>query len=63
MMGWGSVLIPGSNDSLALVGLPLLWPHAWVGVAVMAATVAAMLTVQRGLHRRAQTQRARSGVN
>ena len=63
MMGWGSVLTPGSNDSLALLGLPLLWPHAWVGVAVMAATVAAMLTVQRGLHRRAQTQRARSGVN
>lgn len=43
--------------------LPLLWPHAWVGVAVMAATVAALLAVQRGLHRRAQTQRARSGVN
>lgn len=47
LMGWGSVLIPGSNDSLALLGLPLLWPHAWAGVAVMATTVAALLAVQR----------------
>lgn len=53
LMGWGSVLIPGSNDSLVLLGLPLLWPHAWVGVAIMAATVALLLQAGRLKRRRA----------
>jgi uncharacterized membrane protein YedE/YeeE len=43
LMGVGSLLIPGSNDNLLLLGLPLLWPHAWVAVTVMAATVAVAL--------------------
>ena len=30
LMGWGSLLIPGGNDGLILVGMPLLWPYAWV---------------------------------
>lgn len=29
LMAWGSLLIPGSHDSLVLLGLPLLWPAAW----------------------------------
>ena len=34
-MGWGSLLIPGGNDGLILVGMPLLWPYAWVAFACM----------------------------
>jgi hypothetical protein len=40
LMGWGSLLIPGSNDGLILLGLPLLWPHAWVAFATMCAVIA-----------------------
>jgi toxin CptA len=35
LMGWGSLLIPGGNDGLVLVGMPLLWPYAWTSFAVM----------------------------
>ena len=45
LMGAGSVLIPGSNDGLILTGIPLLWPHAWVSLAVMCVTIAIYLTV------------------
>ena len=47
MMGWGSLLIPGSNDGLILLGLPLLWPHAWVAFAAMIVVIALALNVQR----------------
>ena len=40
LMGWGSGLIPGGNDGLILVGLPLGWPYAWVAFVVMVVTVA-----------------------
>jgi len=39
-MGWGSLLIPGGNDGLILLGLPLLWPHAWAAFATMCAVIA-----------------------
>ncbi len=35
LMGLGSVMIPGSNDGLILIGLPLLQPHAFVALASM----------------------------
>jgi len=41
LMGWGSLLIPGSNDSLILVGMPLLWPYAWVAFVSMCLAIAA----------------------
>ncbi len=41
LMGWGSLLIPGGNDGLILVGMPLLWPYAWVAFATMCAVIAA----------------------
>jgi toxin CptA len=41
LMGWGTLLIPGSNDGLILVGMPLLWPYAWVAFATMCVTIAA----------------------
>ncbi len=49
MMGWGSLLIPGGNDELLLVGIPLLQPYAWLAVASMAAAIAAGLLIERRL--------------
>lgn len=40
LMGLGGMLVPGSNDGLIMVGLPLLRPYAWVAVATMTATIA-----------------------
>jgi hypothetical protein len=47
LMGWGSLLIPGGNDGLILVGMPLAWPYAWVAFLTMCATVAAALVLRR----------------
>jgi toxin CptA len=52
LMGWGSLLIPGSNDGLILIGLPLLRPHAGLAVAAMVLAIAAALTLQRQRARR-----------
>ena len=41
LMGWGGLLVPGGNDGLILVGLPLLWPYAWIAFATMGLTIAA----------------------
>jgi toxin CptA len=45
LMGFGSLMIPGSNDGLILLGMPLLWPHAWLAFAVMCATIAVAMTL------------------
>ena len=42
-MGLGSLLIPGSNDGLILIGIPLLYPYAWITFATMCLTIAAAL--------------------
>lgn len=48
LMGWGSLLIPGGNDGLILVGMPLLWPYAWAAFLSMCLTIgAALLLVRR----------------
>jgi len=47
IMGWGSLLIPGGNDGLLLIGMPLLWPYAWVAFATMCATIALAQLLQR----------------
>jgi hypothetical protein len=49
LMAWGSLLIPGSNDGLILIGMPLLRPYAWVGIATMCVTIAAAQVLQRRL--------------
>lgn len=55
LLGLSSRLVPGGNDSLVLVGLPLLWPHAWASVVVMCAVIAAVFAAQRWcLQRRGQ---------
>jgi toxin CptA len=45
-MGWGSLLIPGSNDGLILIGIPLLRPYAWLAFAVMFAVIAAAMLIR-----------------
>jgi len=39
LMGAGAALIPGGNDGLVLVGMPLLWPYAWLAFASMCAAI------------------------
>lgn len=47
LMGLGTLLIPGSNDGLVLVGMPLLRPYAWLAFASMCLTIAAALWLAR----------------
>jgi len=49
LMGWGSLLIPGGNDGLILVGIPLLWPYAWLAFLTMCVSVGAALVAQKAL--------------
>lgn len=51
LMGWGGALIPGSNDGLILIGLPLLMPYAWVAIVIMAATIWVALKAEQLLKR------------
>ncbi|MEP7276209.1 MAG: YeeE/YedE thiosulfate transporter family protein, partial [Betaproteobacteria bacterium] len=51
LMGWGSLLIPGGNDGLILVGMPLLFPYAWVAMASMALAIAAAMLATRAASR------------
>ncbi|MGU7779187.1 hypothetical protein [Burkholderia sp. PU8-34] len=57
LMGWASLMIPGGNDTLVLVAMPLLRPYAWVA---FAATCIATGTVSvAGRRLRAWRERAR----
>jgi hypothetical protein len=47
LMGWGTLLIPGANDGLILVGLPLLRPYAWLAFATMCASIALAILAAR----------------
>jgi hypothetical protein len=49
LMGWGSLLIPGANDGLILIGMPLLWPYAWLAFLTMCVSIGAALLAQRAL--------------
>jgi uncharacterized membrane protein YedE/YeeE len=49
LMAWGTSLIPGGNDGLILVGMPLLWPYAWVAFLTMCISIAAAQLVERAL--------------
>jgi toxin CptA len=57
MLGFGGSLVPGANDGLILLGLPLLYPHAWLAFASMLVTIAAALALQQ--HASAMVRRAR----
>ncbi|MEO8808469.1 MAG: YeeE/YedE thiosulfate transporter family protein [Burkholderiaceae bacterium] len=52
LMGWGSLLIPGGNDGLILVGMPLLWPYAWLAFATMCLTIGGAQWLQLRLAKR-----------
>jgi hypothetical protein len=39
LMGVGAALIPGGSDGLILIGMPLLWPYAWIAFASMCITI------------------------
>ena len=41
------VLIPGSNDGLILIGIPLLRPYAWVAFLTMCVTIGIALVVEK----------------
>ena len=56
LMGWGSLLLPGGNDGLVLLGMPLAWPYAWLAFATMCATIAAAQLAQRGVASRLQAR-------
>lgn len=47
LMGWGSSLIPGGNDGLILIGLPLLLPYAWLAFGAMCVTITAAMVVAK----------------
>ena len=47
LMGWGSLLIPGSNDGLILIGIPLLRPYAWLAFLTMCITIGAALVLEK----------------
>ena len=49
LMGWGSLLLPGGNDSLVLVGMPLAWPYAWLAFATMCVTIAVARVAERSV--------------
>jgi toxin CptA len=51
VMGWGSLLIPGSNDGLILIGIPLLRPYAWLAFASMFGAITAAMLIHRSLGR------------
>jgi toxin CptA len=64
LMGWGSLLIPGSNDGLVLVGMPLLLPHAWIAFLTMCVVIAAAILIERPLAMScALRRRARFGAS
>ncbi len=52
LMGWGSLMIPGSNDGLILLGMPLLWPYAWVAFAAMCVSIGVAMRVATATGRR-----------
>lgn len=58
LMGAGGSLIPGSNDGLILVGLPLLRPYAWLAFATMCATIALAIGLQRRWSQRSPARAA-----
>jgi hypothetical protein len=47
LMGLGGGLVPGGNDGLLLIGMPLLWPYAWTAFAAMVMTIVIAMRIQR----------------
>lgn len=45
LMAWGSLLIPGSNDGLILIGIPTLRPYAWLAFVSMFLVIALAMVI------------------
>ena len=61
LMAWGSALIPGGNDGLILVGIPLLWPYAWLAFLTMCVSIALAKLLGRIFVTAGQREISRSG--
>lgn len=59
IMAWGGLLVPGGNDGLILLGMPLLWPYAWVAFLAMCLSIAAARLAQARIAWPATRQAAR----
>jgi uncharacterized membrane protein YedE/YeeE len=55
LMGIGALLIPGGNTGLALVGLPLLFPYAWLAFMSICVTICVTICIALRLSVRLQT--------
>jgi hypothetical protein len=47
LMGFGACLIPGGNTTLLFLGMPLLWPFAWLGFATICITIYSAIELTR----------------
>jgi len=47
LLGFGGMLVPGNNDGLILVGLPLLQPYAWGALASMIVAIFLAMKIER----------------
>jgi len=47
LLGFGGMLVPGNNDGLILVGLPLLQPYAWAALASMVIAIYLAFRIER----------------
>ena len=61
MMGWGTLLIPGSNDGLILIGMPLLRPYAWIAFSTMCLSIGAALIARKYMRQLATQERVQHG--
>jgi hypothetical protein len=61
LMGSGSLLIPGGNDGLLLVGMPLLFPYAWVAFIAMCVAIGTASLIQNALSDRTAQQHLEHG--
>jgi toxin CptA len=58
LMGWGGLLVPGHNDGLILIGMPLLWPYAWIAFLAMCLSIVVALLIERTAGRPAAQESA-----
>ncbi len=47
LLGFGGMIVPGNNDGLILVGLPLLQPYAWAALATMVVAIYLAIIIER----------------
>lgn len=58
LMGAGASLIPGGNTGLILLGMPMLWPYAWLAFVTICATIYVALRVNSAVASRLSSRPA-----